>query len=364
MKFRYIKIVLALIMLVALSGCMGGTPTAWESAGFTGKEKYYDTWKVWEMSGFTPEEADSWRKEGFGLQYPKPNPIDWKKNSYTPMEAKEWINAGFRSVSNVNDWKTKGITLQDINGGFNTRYYPWIEQGLTIDDVKQWSNFLPVESPYSNLTIKMLLAEAKEKGVSSEVFAFYKESLPYFSFRAIINFATDKTRIEYIKKLSLMIDELDVEETKRINFRYTEYKILALIDVEEKYLKMLSTLPVDTLQDKKKVHTITKYCNKIEPVYLSKVTPFSTKNKCYTYLGRVTKVRDRKILEIEECVKTSNSYDNCMDGRVSLMKFEKGIPDNLTRGAKYRGVVISSGHIETFLYGNSSENTELLFPLE
>lgn len=77
----------------------------------------------------------------------------------------------------------------------------------------------------------------------------------------------------------------------------------------------------------------------------------------------MTSIQDRKLVEIEECINTSNTFDNCMDGRVSLMKFENGIPDSLTVGSVYKGIVLSSGHIKEYLYGNSDKNTDMIFPI-
>ena len=391
-KFRNF---LFLVVLVAgFGGC--GTPKPWIEAGFTGKERH-DGWKSWRHAGFSPDEAKIFKDAGIYIQEAK----NWKSDMFTASEASRWHKNGFSYAhaykwreygfdsDNAKNWNNQrvrpktarkflnsGVTTKDLNNGFDIKYVKWLKNSLKKTDVYTWGKYYKADA-YE------YVKRNKKNKVDFEIFKKYKKVIPKESNEFIILLILNNIDLNRAKLImDIGISELYSLETKEgflevINNESLLYRYVAALEYgglnEERLLivmksdlniegiKKFSLLSNNILKDDNKLHAVLRYCKKIENKRISNSTPFNTKGKCYNYVGRVSSIRNKTTLEIEECIKTDNQFNDCMGGRVSLMKFDKAIPNNLAEGSYFKGVIQSGGHIKTFLYGNSNKNTDMLF---
>jgi hypothetical protein len=376
------SIVAATSLTLFLNGCLGMAPSAWSDAGFKSvrSSDRGDSWNSWKHYGYTPQEAKKWRSQGFHSDN------RWKDAGYTPQEAKIFIKYK-ASISNANSFKPfhlspdelkiylikfnnnsdrisylkAGVTPQELKDGFPTSSAWWFNHDLTKEDVKNWGNF--------NLSLRELKQLSRKK-IKPEEYKKYIGVLEptYVSGTYNLQFsATITDNILYAIENNISAKDLkDIKQVLKENNIHASSPTLfalAISNIKLQYIVNYYFAPNSILKDKQKLKKLLISCRSVEGKLLSKSSPFSTAGKCYVYNGKVTAVKNAQTVEIKECVKTDNQFDNCLDGRVSLMKFNKRIPDSMRRGSRYKGIIKSQRAIKTFLYGNSSKNTELILPV-
>jgi hypothetical protein len=375
-----VKVILVAIILFGVSGC---APSMWREAGFEGTEMkdahtYNDKyWYHWEKEGYTPIEAKKWFDAGFTSVYwgvTDKCPTYWKEAGFTPQEAKEWRDNGFYTVRSDNKYNPKD----------------WKEAGFTPQEAKEWVKFSGDSD--SNADIKNLgvtIKEAKEwkkvlKVSGSELAKAIKENQSYGidEIKKWTDIGISTQKMKKLKKAGIPFKQVKVIDKIIGKYQhgwdsYTQVDLIiawAKTGFKDNIIKDYKHLGVNEVGNQNNLRKIMKYCSKIEnpkltPTiralgvgatngHLSSKNIYSTKDKCFNYYGKVQEIRNQKEIEIKECVKINNKFDDCMEGRVSIMKFSNGIPSSITRGSKFEGLVLSGGNIKEFLY-----EREVIYPV-
>jgi hypothetical protein len=386
------KIISVAFITLLLNGCYGFAPSPWSNAGFKSirAKNFNDRWSVWHDAGFTPQEAKEWHKKGFKAI----NAKYWKRDNFTLEEAlyfkknnynnsrelkalnlslndlKVYIDKLGTNVFIIKTYLKAGVTPQELKDGFPPKYDTWFNKGLTKEDVKNWGE-ITKHIKYKYAYVK----ELKKKNIKPKIFKQYNQILsPSYAIKAIEENISIK-RLKAVKDILTKKDIPDFGENnmntmadfmnlvvQQMKQKDLSFKILkfAQSNIKINHIPNYYYTPGYILLNKKKMDKVQGACNYIQGKRLSKFSPFATTGKCFKYEGKVTTIRDNQTVEIKECVKTDNRFDDCLKGRVSLLIFNKHIPETMHRGSRYYGVVKSLKPIKTFLYGNSSKNTELL----
>jgi hypothetical protein len=371
----------ATILALLLNGCLGMVPSAWSDAGFKSVNKC----NYWKSNGFTPQEAKKWRNQGFKTGDAK----EWKKAGFTPQEAKildgnrvnfatakliksfhfsiDELSIYLQSVKgneSIKSYLQAGVTPQELKDGFPTSYAKWFDSGLTKEDVKNWKEIMKDLYDSNRSAVRIFngsfyheyeyVKVLKEKKIKPEVYKTYTSIISDEHIIYAIEHNISAKHLKDIKQV-LKVNKLTQPSSALI--------ALAVSNIKLQYIPDYFYAPNNILMDKQKSKILLFFCNSVEKNKLSEFSPFSTAGKCYVYNGKVTAIKDEWTVEIKECVKTDNQFNDCMGGRISLMTFNDKIPSTMSRGSKYIGIVKSVKPIKTFLYGNSSANTELISPI-
>lgn len=383
-----------LVLSIMISGC--GVPGPWEEVGFTGNEPGSVSWEKWEQAGFTPEEVKVFKpileliKEQTNIYSSEYITLanGFKKLNLPLKEIHQWVKAGFYKPEQIKGWRTISEDPKIAIQWEENTYFPGAKKmaatGYSIDKLLSWAKAVELNLRWEGAV--EIIEGYKDAGYSIDELLSWAEVVKFNrggenAIKIIEEYKKANLSLNDVKAMKNLGLSADILlELKKINIspkRYIEVKkagefdgwrndekiiAWAKTDANSEVIKKYKNLDLMYL-NVKNLNNILRYCSKIENGDLSYKTPFVTKDKCFDYYGKVTKIRSQKSVEIEECVKTDNQFDDCMGGRVSILNFEKSIPDTMTSGSKYRGIVLGGGNIEEFLLGNSSENTEVIFPV-
>jgi hypothetical protein len=83
------------------AGLSAAAVEQWREAGLTTT----DAILAWNESGYTPETAGPWVRQGFDLA----TSADWTEQKFTAEEARVWVDSGF-SLKQAIDNREKGLT--------------------------------------------------------------------------------------------------------------------------------------------------------------------------------------------------------------------------------------------------------------
>lgn len=108
---RIVRFIKSLLRIPEGRGISNAPDQEWQKVGFTESlEK-----KLWQGSGFEPDEAMLWHTAGFLPNQAK----EWSAANITLEDAKKWYEHSFRSVRNVKIWKNGGLSPEEAKSWEN-----------------------------------------------------------------------------------------------------------------------------------------------------------------------------------------------------------------------------------------------------